>query len=54
MAHLKGEAPLSPAPVWIPEACAESFPDLKDVMGQENVKRALEIAAAGSHNLLVL
>ena len=54
VAHLRGEMPLSPAQSWSPEEKAEDLPDLRDVMGQENVKRALEIAAAGGHNLLLI
>ena len=54
VAHLKGETPLSPAPAWVPEPETAALPDLADVMGQENVRRALEIAAAGGHNLLLI
>ncbi|MCI8400035.1 MAG: YifB family Mg chelatase-like AAA ATPase [Oscillibacter sp.] len=52
--HLRGEVPLEPAPAWVPGEDESALLDLRDVMGQENVKRALEIAAAGGHNLLLI
>ena len=54
VSHLNGQTAIEPEPKWIPEEDVSLLPDFSDVKGQENVKRALEIAAAGSHNVLMV
>ena len=43
-----------PQAVAPPRASAAAAPDLRDVKGQATAKRALEIAAAGAHSLLIV
>jgi len=51
--HYTGQSPLAPAkPGEV--SVAASTRDLRDVKGQERAKRALEIAAAGRHHLMLV
>ncbi len=55
LAHLRGERPLLPAtPPTFPRPFTAAGPDLAEVRGQAVPKRALEIAAAGAHNLILI
>src|SRR5690606_17634951 len=51
--HVRGSQVLSrPQPLMAEDAAP--LPDLRDIKGQETAKRALEVAAAGGHNLLMI
>jgi magnesium chelatase family protein len=53
-AHLTGTRPLEPQAPSQPVAGDTTLPDLVDVRGQHHARRALEIAAAGGHSLLLV
>ena len=52
--HLRGDKPIAPMPPPAFSAAPHFAVDFSEVKAQENVKRALEVAAAGGHNILLV
>jgi magnesium chelatase family protein len=57
VSHFRGETPI---PEYVPDELLDCLPpaltgsDLAEIKGQEHVKRALEVAAAGGHNIVMM
>ncbi|MAT50453.1 MAG: ATP-dependent protease [Porticoccaceae bacterium] len=51
-AHLRGTAPLAPLAEMPRQLSTDNALDMADIIGQQQARRALEIAASGHHNLL--
>lgn len=54
VSHLRREEAISPAPHRPFRPSRGNYPDFRHVMGQHMGKRAMEIAAAGFHNILLI